>query len=86
MLQGEVTEADLQEAAKMTLLNDAEKTVQKSVLTTAEQSRTESHESNIKDEVTPCLCGTNNDYAVPCESMQKPQKYARQDSDLRPPV
>ena len=80
----QVTEADLQEAAKMTLLNEAEKRVQNPVQTTAEQNCTKSHESNIEDDVSLCLCGTNNDYALPCENMQKPQKYARQDSNLRP--
>jgi len=80
----QVTEADLQEAAKMTLLNDAEKTVQKSVLTTVEQRCTKPHERNIEGDVSLCLCGTNDNDAVPCENMQKPQKYARQDSNLRP--
>ena len=78
----QVTEADLQEAAKMTLINDAKKTVQKSVQTTAEPTRTESHEPSSDTDVSPCLCGTNHDEARPCESVQKPQLYAREDSNL----
>jgi len=78
----QVTEADLQEAAKMTVLDDAEKTVQKSVLTTAEQSRIESHESNMDGEISPCYCETNDNYATPCEGVQKGEKWAIQDSNL----
>ena len=55
----QVTEADLQEAAKMTLLNIAEKRVQ----TTVEQARTESHESDIDNDVSSCFCGTTREYA-----------------------
>jgi hypothetical protein len=78
----QVTEADLQEAAKMTVLDDAEKTVQKSVLTTAEQSRIESHESNMDGEISSCYCETNDNYAIPCEGVQKGEKWAIQDSNL----
>ena len=78
----QVTEADLQEAAKMTVLDHAEKTVQKSMLTTAEQSRIESHESNMDGEISPCYCETNDNYATPCESVQKGEKWAIQDLNL----
>jgi integrase len=82
----QVTEADLQEAAKMTLLDDAKKRVQNPVQTTAELSRTESHKSNMDGDVSRCHCNTNDNYTTPCHTMQKPQEYARQDSNLRPPV
>ena len=78
----QVTEADLQEAAKMTVLDDAEKTVQKSVLTTAEQSRIESYESDMDGDISPCCCETNSDYAAPCERVQKGEKWAIQDLNL----
>jgi len=78
----QVTEADLQEAAKMTVLDDAEKTVQKSVLTTAEQSRIESHESNMDGEISHCYCETNDNYATSCEGVQKGEKWAIQDLNL----
>ena len=80
----QVTEADLQEAAKMTLISDAKKRVQNPVQTTAERCCTESHESNMDNDISPCLCDTNDNYAVSCEGMQNPQEYARQDSNLRP--
>ena len=66
----------------MTVLNDAEKTVQKSVLTPAEQTGIESHESNIGGNISPCLCESNGNYATPCESMQKGGKWAIQDLNL----
>ena len=82
----QVTEADLQEAAKMAVLNDAESVVQKRVQnpvqTTAESRRTESHEGNQKEDLIPCGCETNNDDATPCEKVQKTQKWALQDSNL----
>jgi len=83
----QVTEADLQEAAKMTLLDDAEntlkKTVQKSVLTTAEQSRTASHESNSASAVSPCYCESNLHKTKACESMRNAGKWAELDSNQR---
>ena len=82
----QVTEADLQEAAKMTVLDDAEKTVQKSVLTTAEQSRIESHESDMDGEISHCYCETNDNYATLCEGVQKGEKWAMQDLNLRHPA
>ena len=79
----QVAEADLQEAAKLTLLNDAEKTVQKSVLTIAEQSRTASHEGNPASVVSPCYCESNLHKTKACESMRNAGKWAELDSNQR---
>jgi len=65
----QVTEADQQEAAKMTVLNDAEKEVHNPVQNTAEQPRTESHECDAIDDLPPCLCESNNDNATLCETL-----------------
>ena len=78
----QVTEADLQEAAKMAVLNDAEKEVHNVVQTTAEQPRTESHECNAIDDLTPCLCESNDNNATPCESVQNDTNWAIQDLNL----
>ena len=73
----QVTEADLQEAAKMAVINNAEKRVHNPVHTTAEPSCTESHESKAAEDLTPCFCGTNDNNSAWCESMQKPQDYPK---------
>ena len=80
----QVTEADLQEAAKMSIINDAEKRVQNPVQTTAEPSGIELHESNSRDDINPYFCESNNDNAALCESMQNASKWAQKDSNLRP--
>ena len=78
----QVTEADLQEAAKMAILNDAEKAVHDPVHTTAVQPCTELHELNTIEDLSPCLCESNNDNATPCESVQKGHNWAIQDLNL----
>ncbi|MGD1042869.1 MAG: site-specific integrase [Sedimentisphaerales bacterium] len=78
----QVTEADMKEAAKMTVLNEAEKEVHNPVQTTAERPRTESHECNAIDDLTPCLCESNNDNATPCESVQNVTNWAVEDLNL----
>ncbi len=82
----QVTEADLQEAAKKSLLNDAKKTVHKSVQTTAELPCTGSHELKTQSDISPCDSESNLQFAGVCESVQNGKKYARQDSNLRPTV
>jgi len=78
----QVTEADLQEAAKMTLINDAEKRVHNPVQTTAAPTRTQSHEPSSDTDVSLCLCETKHDNARPCETMQDPHQWAIQDLNL----
>jgi len=83
----QITEADIQEAAKMTLLNDAEnmveKRVQDRVQTTAAPSRTESHETKSKPVVSPCNCESKQELATPCEKVQNQPDWAIQDSNKK---
>ena len=54
MHYAQITEADMKEAAKMTILNAAEKTVHDPVHTTAESPRTDSHERSGNIGITSC--------------------------------
>ncbi len=82
----QVTEADLKEAAKMNVLNDAEKEVQNQVhnlvQNTAEPSRTESHETKDEPIVSTCNCESKREFATACESVQNANQWAIQDSNL----
>ena len=80
----QTTEADLQEAAKMTLIGDAEKRVQNPVLTTAESSSTESHESNTGDDLSPYFCEGKHQKTKACESVRNAGHWALEDSNLGP--
>ena len=77
----QVTEADLQEAAKMAVISEGEKRVHNPVQTTAESSRTNTQESESTEGLTPCLCGSNHNDAVTCESMQIHEDYPQGDSN-----
>jgi len=79
----QVTEADLQEAAKMTLIKTAEKRVQNPVHTTAESPCTEPHESDLEVDVTPCVCESKHKKTVSCNSMQNTVQWAGLDSNQR---
>ena len=78
----QVTEADLKDAAKLTVMNDAEKAVHNPVQNPAVSSCTESHESLDPIDVTPCQCGVNQENATVCDNMQNPRNWALQDSNL----
>ena len=78
----QVTEADLKDAAKLTVMNDAEKAVHNPVQNPAVSSSTESHESLDPIDVTPCHCGANQENATVCDNMQNPHNWALQDSNL----
>ncbi len=52
--------------------------------TTAELSRTESHESNSEGDVNPYICESNLQKIEACETVQDTPKWARKDSNLRP--
>jgi integrase len=67
----QVTEADLQEAAKMTLINDAEKRVHNRVQTTAAASRTVSYDLVDKPVTSLCKSESKREFAGQCEMMQK---------------
>ena len=77
----QVTEADLQEAAKMTLLDDAEKRVQNTVQTAAEPPRTESHEVNNSSDVNPYDCESLQEAAITRNSLQNKDLYPQGDSN-----
>ena len=77
----QVTEADIQEAAKMSLLNDAEKTVHNPVQTTHASARTDSHKDKEDDALTSCDCESKLQFAGLCETVQKPQNYPQGDSN-----
>ena len=83
----QITEADIQEAAKMTLLNDAENTVEKRVHNrvqiTAAPARTESHEPQEEPVVSLYNCESKREFAAPCEKVRKGQKWAGLDSNQR---
>jgi len=79
----QVTEADLQEAAKMTLLDDAEKSMQNSMQTTAEQDRTEPHKSNTGSDVSPYECDTKKEKTKACDSVRNAGNWAGLDSNQR---
>ena len=53
MHYAQVTEADMKEATKLSVLCDAKKAVHNPVQNTVESSSTESHESKFKSDVTP---------------------------------
>ena len=82
----QVTEADLKEAAKMSVLGDAEKEVQNQVHSpvqnTAEQSCTESHETQDEPVLSTCDYGSKKEFATACESVQNSNQWAIQDSNL----
>ena len=78
----QVTEADLKDAAKLMVMNDAEKAVHNPVQNPAVSACTESHESLDPIDVTPCQCGANQENASVCDNMQNPQNWALQDSNL----
>ena len=84
----QVTEADIQEAAKMSLLNEAEiscqgKRVHNRVQTTVAPSRTESYEPQEEPAASPYNCESKREFATPCEKVQKRQKWAGLDSNQR---
>ncbi len=86
----QLTESDMQEAAKTTLLNEAEKEVQdkvhNQVQNTAEQSRTEPQEIPEPITVSPADCESKHELAGVCESVQNGKDWAVQDLNLRPPA
>lgn len=78
----QVTESDMKEAAKFSVMDDAKKAVHNPVQNTSESSRIESHESRIPLVVTPYQCETNHQKATACDSMQNIGKWALQDLNL----
>lgn len=77
----QVTEADLQEAAKTSLLADAEKKVQDTVQTVPEPSRTEPQEDEGEIDANPCGCGELRELAGCGNSLQNKELYPQGDSN-----
>ena len=75
----QVTEADEREAAKMILLNQAEKSVQNKVQTTAERSCKDSHEHDKEYAVIPYNCESKRQFAAQCKRVQKVGISTKQD-------
>ena len=84
----QVTESDMQEAAKMTVLDDAEKRVQEEVQnqvqSTADSSGFVRKEPLEASAVTPDNCESKQEFATACESVQNVGKWAIRDSNARP--
>ena len=81
----QVTEADMKEAAKKAVMNEAENAIEEEVQNmvhpTAEPTRTESHDLPEETEVIPCDCDNKQQFATTCESVQTPQSWPRWDSN-----
>lgn len=72
----QTTEADLKEAAKKKILNQAEDALQKALQTGAESGCTELHEQPSDLDVTLCGCETKRQDATGCNSIQKDGNWA----------
>ncbi|MEN6384370.1 MAG: hypothetical protein ABFD79_04155 [Phycisphaerales bacterium] len=90
----QVTEADLNEAAKMTVLNNAENQIQKEPennqnerVLNQEHSIAED-DGNVRKEdleesnLTPCGCDSLPQFSEPCLTVQKDPEWAIEDSNL----
>ena len=80
----QLTEADMKEAAEMTVLGEAEKTVHNPVHTPVDSPCTDLNESTSSVDVNPDNCNSLQLNSTPCKSTQNPTYYARRDSNPRP--
>ena len=78
----QMTEEDQREAAAMSLINDAEKRVQKTVHTGAELPCKELKESDTEGALSLCGYNTKAQFTAQCESVQKGQDWAIKESNL----
>jgi hypothetical protein len=62
----QVTDADLKEAAKMALINDAEKGIHNHIHNNVDSSSTEPQEPIEHIDVTTCDCDNNQEFAGAC--------------------
>jgi integrase len=69
----QVTEADIQEAAKSSLINDAEKRVQKTVHNTVQTADATNRTEPQEIIASPCDCKDKREFATLCESNHYPQ-------------
>jgi len=80
----QVTEADMQQAAKKAVMIDAENALEKEVhnqvhnpvQNTSEPGCTEPHDTPAELTVTPCDCDSKQQFATPCESVRNPHNWA----------
>ena len=75
----QLTEADMKEAAKMTVLGGAEKRVHNQVQTPDNSPRTDSHKNDDSADpadANPCLCNTNGKDARECKNKTKDVQWA----------
>ncbi len=73
--------ADLKEAAKMTVLNDAEKEVHNQVQNTAGPSCTESHDTQDESVISTYNCESKQEVATACK-MLTTGRYRTRTCDL----
>ncbi|MBN1126914.1 MAG: hypothetical protein JXA82_18070 [Sedimentisphaerales bacterium] len=72
----------MKEAAKMTILNDAEETVQNTVHHPDENTCKSVNEKNNPPHITPDSCNTLQPFATSCNSGQDTSEWAVQDLNL----
>lgn len=82
----QVTEADMREAAKMTILEDAEKEVQKEVQRGNAESGENPQETQEENAVSPYDSESKQDFAEVCKTEQSDTDWAVLDSNQRPPA
>lgn len=82
----QVTEADFNEAAKMSIIGHAEKALQKPMQTGADSPCTEPHERSDDLDVTLCECETKERNARLCNNMQEDRNWALLDLNKKSQV
>jgi len=80
----QVTDADYREAAKMTIIGQAEQALQNPMQQAAKSCRTASHEPSDDIDVSLCVCETKPQDATGCDDMQKGGNWAIRDSNPGP--
>lgn len=80
----QLTEADMKEAAEMTVLGEAEKTVHNPVHTPDNSPCTDLNENQSDVDVSPSLCNSLQFNSTERKSMQNKDLWARLDSNQRP--
>ena len=80
----QLTEADMKEAAEMTVLGEAEKTVHYQVHTPDNSPCTDLNEKEGDTDISPCLCNSLQSDSRSRKDMQNKDLWARLDSNRRP--
>ena len=82
----QITESDMAEAAKMSLINDAEKMVQNTVQTVTVKTSKDMQDLKKEQFLSSSNCSNLQQLSDTYNKRHKVSKYARQDLNLRPPV